>query len=107
VGHKRTPTLMFRPLGVDAVDKVTDYWCIRNNRIQALRSLNQCCAPISYFYSMLLTPASKNVYRQHRSNSGSCVASASAPLCREELTPGRRGGVGLLAPELAPVPSEN
>ena len=38
-----------------------------NNRILASSFLNRCCAPDSYLESMLLTRASKNVYRQHRS----------------------------------------
>jgi len=50
----------------DAVDKVGDELRVGNNRILASSFLNQCCAPDSYLESILLTRASKNVYRQHR-----------------------------------------
>jgi hypothetical protein len=51
----------------DAVEKLSDTQRAGNNRIQFLHSLNQCCAPASYLESMLLTRASKNLFRQHRS----------------------------------------
>ena len=35
-------------------------------RVDGGLALNQCCAPDSYFETMLLTRPSKNVYRQHR-----------------------------------------
>jgi hypothetical protein len=54
----------------DAVDKVGDEQRAGNNRIQVPHSLNQCCAPDSYFESLLLTRPSKNVYRQHRPKAG-------------------------------------
>jgi hypothetical protein len=56
-----------RPLWVDAVDKVGDEWRVGNNRIQGSHSLNQHCAPDSFLDSILLTYASKDLYRQHRS----------------------------------------
>jgi hypothetical protein len=55
------------PLWVDAVEKLSDTQRAGNNRIQFPHSLNQCCAPASYLESMLLTRASKNLFRQHRS----------------------------------------
>jgi hypothetical protein len=51
----------------DAVEKLSDKQRAGNNRIQFLHSLNQCCAPASYLESVLLTRASKNLFRQHRS----------------------------------------
>jgi hypothetical protein len=54
------------PLLTDAVDKVGDEQRAGNNRIQVPHSLNQCCAPDSYFESMLLTRPSNNVFRQHQ-----------------------------------------
>jgi hypothetical protein len=47
-------------------EKLSDEQRAGNNRIQASRSLNQCCAPNFYLESMLLTRTSKNVFRQHR-----------------------------------------
>jgi hypothetical protein len=50
----------------DAVDKVGDEQRAGNNRIQGPSCLNLYGAPDAYLESMLLTRASKNVYRQHR-----------------------------------------
>jgi hypothetical protein len=52
----------------DAVEKLSNEQRAGNNRIQVPRSLNQCCAPVSYLESMLLTRALKSVFRQHRSS---------------------------------------
>jgi hypothetical protein len=66
-GVKRTSlTRLECPLMTDAVEKLSDTQRAGNNRIQFLHSLNQCCAPASYLKSMLLTRASKNLFRQHR-----------------------------------------
>ena len=61
------------------VDKVGDEQRLGNNRIQVPRSLNQCCAPDSYLGTMLLIRASKNVYRQHRSEAD--VGSRFSDVC--------------------------
>ena len=63
-GHQRVARLCRRM--TDGVEKLSDEQRAGNNRIQVPRSLNQCCVPDSYLESMLLTRASKNVFRQHR-----------------------------------------
>ena len=64
----------------DAVDKVGDEQRAGNNRIQVPSFLNQCCAPDSDLESMLLTRASKNVFRQHRTESDAVASCRVRPL---------------------------